>query len=398
MPLPISAVYERFADSLGSVQRQIARSIRWGVNAAQSAPSQAANRDRGGMGPGQRGAVHEDAEGQPPAFEGESQARELGLQLAGQTFACGIVGDQIERAFLIYGIDVHELHFLEISGQAREDSRPHQPEFLGTGDQNAHLRIRARLRGSQCGDDSGTVVSSAQGASFEAASAGQEPRDEGQGRAEGKPGRRKGSRKPEESKQGEHGNGDAYHPYCHQPTGHRLALGLGVQMRNDPAPWGRAASSDQVRVFARGLSERDPSQADPSCDNSQCEKAGEPKRQRSPGREMGGCEEREQDQSESAQSGTEDGKGSKTGRREAELLDLDLVTQGGQVSGHELPSPCGFGSAGFSRKGEYLAGCLIQRYHVTGLPVQDAARFTRLVVANPVPAAARAARLVSSVI
>jgi len=113
---------------------------------------------------------------------------------------------------------------------------------------------------------------------------------------------------------------------------------------------------------------------------------------------MPGGEERQQDQGESAEAGTKDRESPETGRGEAELLDLDLVTQGREVLGHQFPSLCGFGGAGFSRKGEYLAGRLIERYHPTGLPVQDAARFTRLEMANPVPAAARAARLVSSVI
>jgi hypothetical protein len=228
----------------------------------------------------------------------------------------------------------------------------------------------------------------------------QDSRHQSQRRGETKPHGSQRAVQPYQGEQRQSRNRETDRPYCDQATGHRVALSFGVQMRYKPAARAAVTSSrNQVGVFPERLPERNPSQAHTHGEYHDGEESHYPNQERGPWRRGCRAQERKQYQSEPSEPGSEKWKAPETGWSESELLDHDPIAEFSQMSGYQLASGSCLDGTSFSAEGEDLGGDLFECWHMPGFPDQDdAARFGRLPLTNAVPAAARAARLVSSVI
>jgi hypothetical protein len=146
------------------------------VNASQSLPCQPAYRHRW-SDPAEGRAVHEDSERQTPLPYGQPKTCERGLQCSGQGLPTVIVTNQIQIAFLIDRIHVHELRAPLCLPQACEDSSSHEPEFLRAGDEHTNSGILSRGRG-QSRNHAGAVVPGSVGMSLQPTPAGEHAGDD----------------------------------------------------------------------------------------------------------------------------------------------------------------------------------------------------------------------------
>src|SRR3954451_24725946 len=88
------------------------------------------------------------------------------LELTAELRPPSIVAYDVEFPFLIQSVEVEKLTFPKIRRKPGKNSRAHQAEFFGTGNQNTCVRIAALCRsGESCDDTAGVVSSTGRGTS-----------------------------------------------------------------------------------------------------------------------------------------------------------------------------------------------------------------------------------------
>ncbi len=91
------------------------------------------------------------------------------------------------------------------------------------------------------------------------------------------------SPEPKDGKAGKTDDRRDHEPYRDQSSGHRVALRLGIEMRDDPPPYGYiGACGDQIGILTGGLlaAHGDPAQTGAGSQKSRGREPGEPKRHR----------------------------------------------------------------------------------------------------------------------
>ena len=127
---------EGAADPLGGLQRERLRHVGRRVDHPQGVPGEPADGDRGRARPGQRKAVHQDAERQPARADRDPERRQPGRERRRQRGAPGIVAHHEQRPASSMVSRFTTSTPRDARSGVGEDPRPDHPELLGAGDQD----------------------------------------------------------------------------------------------------------------------------------------------------------------------------------------------------------------------------------------------------------------------
>ena len=282
------------------LEREAVGRVARGVDRAERAPGEPADRDGRHAGASERQAVGEDAR---PAVAGAAARRpdaaSRGASRPRERGAARRRGSRGELALLVDGVEVHD-HGARAAPRRALAAKTRAPTSPNSSAPVIRIPVRGLVepfgRGERRGH-AGPVVSRARracrGAARRPASAPASTASAAPTPAERAPGRCPRSRASASAVSTATAQAD--HPHRHQPSGHRLRLRLGVEVGHDPAAHRRAAArGDQVGVLAasrrragasRGRRRRPAaaSSAEPTGQSRAAAQPGAPRRRRAAG-------------------------------------------------------------------------------------------------------------------